>query len=89
MRTQTAPLISGFAAACVLVHFGLVLTGLQRFDEAAAEFEQSILARPGNAWVHYNQGLLYLSLNQSPQAVHCFRRKGNKAPFSDDFSQFK
>ncbi len=52
---------------------GLALTGLQRFDEAAVAFEQSILTRPGNAWAHYNHGLMYLTQGQKPSAVVCFR----------------
>ncbi len=38
MRTQSAPLISGFAASCVLLHFGLVLTGLHSAAIVGAGF---------------------------------------------------
>lgn len=52
---------------------GLALTGLDRYEEATAAFERSIVGRPGNAWVHYNHGLLYVAQGQTPSAVLCFQ----------------
>lgn len=52
---------------------GLALTGLERYDEAAAAFEQSLIRRPGNAWMHYNQGLMYLAQGQPQSAIPCFQ----------------
>ena len=52
---------------------GLTLIGLERFDEADASLEQSLLSCPGNAWVHYNRGLLYLAKKETQSALLCFR----------------
>lgn len=52
----------------------LARAGLQRFDEAQQDFEESVQLRPDNAWVHYNQGLVYRLLNELNQAAKSFRR---------------
>lgn len=50
----------------------LALTGLGRHDEAARDFEASVVICPGNAWVHYNQGVAYRELGDEAKALVCF-----------------
>ncbi|MBM4089166.1 MAG: tetratricopeptide repeat protein [Planctomycetes bacterium] len=49
----------------------LALTGLQRFEDAARDFEQSVQLCPDNAWVHYNRGLMYRTMGDLAQAREC------------------
>jgi tetratricopeptide (TPR) repeat protein len=52
---------------------GLALTGLERFREANAEFERSIVACPQNAWAQFNLGLSYFRTGDTTKAAACFR----------------
>ena len=77
MRTQPAPLISGFAAICVLLHLGLWITGLHmeavigagfipaRFSGAVAPADlwmlPAILTPISSAFLH--GGFLHLLFN--------------------------
>ena len=51
---------------------GRALTGLKRFDEAEADFVESLRLKPDNAWLHFNRGLLYLAKEERENAVACF-----------------
>ena len=62
-ETGLAYALSGRALACA---------GLQRFDDAQKDFDESIRLRPDNAWVHYNQGLVYRMLDELEQAAESF-----------------
>ncbi len=52
---------------------GLALSGLERYREANAEFERSIIACPQNAWAQFNLGLSYFRTGDTAKAAACFR----------------
>ncbi len=52
----------------------LAHAGLQQFDDAQEDFAHSFRLRPNNAWVHYNQGLVYRTLDDLPHAAESFQR---------------
>ncbi len=52
---------------------GLARAGLQQFDDAQEDFEQSARLRPNNAWVHYNRGLVYRTLDELTRAAESFQ----------------
>lgn len=52
---------------------GFALAGLERYEEAKRDFARSISACPDNAWVHYNQGLMFHKLGQEVEARDCFQ----------------
>ncbi len=62
-RTNLAYALSGRA---------LAYAGLERFEEAKADFLQSIRDCPENAWVHYNHGRVYDKLGEPAKAAYCF-----------------
>jgi Tfp pilus assembly protein PilF len=52
-----------------LVHYGLVLEDLQRFDEAQAQYEKAIAIAPDDPLPHVNLGaLLYFHFNRTYEA---------------------
>ena len=51
----------------------LAHAGLRQFDAARRDFDESIRLRPNNAWVHYNQGLMFRMLDERTQATESFR----------------
>jgi tetratricopeptide (TPR) repeat protein len=52
----------------------LVYAGLGRYQEAECDFEQSLRDGPGNAWVHYNRGLMYHGRGNTAAAAASFRQ---------------
>ena len=50
----------------------LAFAGLDQLDEARADFDRSVEHRPENAWVYYNQGLVYDKLDRPKDAALCF-----------------
>ncbi len=52
----------------------LAFAGLQRFAEAQQDFAASIQLRPRNAFLHYNQGLVYRLRGTLDQAAAAFRQ---------------
>ncbi len=51
---------------------GLALTGLEQYERAEQDFQRSVQDCPENAWVYYNQGLLYHRQGKRRAAAQCF-----------------
>lgn len=51
----------------------LAFAGLDRLAEAHEDFQRSVELRPENAWVYYNQGLVYSHMESSEEAAVCFQ----------------
>jgi|GEM_PF-2952626 len=60
------------ALAAALNGRSVALGGLERWDEAWQNWEQSLTLRPDNAWLHFNGGVLNLGQNESARAGWCF-----------------
>ncbi len=50
----------------------LAHAGLDDFAKADADFQHSVDIRPENAWVYYNQGLVYDKMGNPREAAVCF-----------------
>ena len=50
----------------------LALAGLNEIEKAEIDFRKSVATRPENAWVYYNQGLVYDKLGRPRDAAICF-----------------
>jgi tetratricopeptide (TPR) repeat protein len=64
----------GAVLAYTLNGLGKTLTGLGRYDEAQAAFDESFELQPKNAWLQFNQALLAVVRNQPEPAVEFFKR---------------
>lgn len=62
----------GEVLAYCLNGLGKALIGLGRLEEAEAAFEGSLALRPGNAWLQFNRGLLFLAKDDRHSAAVCF-----------------
>ena len=51
----------------------LTHAGLGDGDAADRDFRESVAACPENAWVYYNQALVYYQQGEPTKAVVCFR----------------
>lgn len=60
--------------AYTLNGLGKTLTGLGRYEEAQAAFDESYSLQPKNAWLHFNQGLMAAVRNEPHKAVEFFKR---------------
>lgn len=58
----------------LLSGLGKALTGLGRFAEATAAFEESFALQPQNAWLQFNRGLLCLQQQDLQGASSCFEQ---------------
>jgi predicted O-linked N-acetylglucosamine transferase (SPINDLY family) len=63
-------------------HFarGVALDGLNRLDEAAAEFQHAIARRPDYFQAHTNLGNVYAAAGQWPRAIEAFQRAAALQP---------
>jgi tetratricopeptide (TPR) repeat protein len=52
----------------------LVYAGLGRYEEAECDFGLCLKDGAGNAWVHYNRGLMYHGRDDASAATACFRQ---------------
>lgn len=50
----------------------LAHAGLDEFESANSDFQRSVEIRPENAWVYYNQGLVYDRMGNPREAAVCF-----------------
>jgi tetratricopeptide (TPR) repeat protein len=52
----------------------LALAGLERFEDADRDFQQSLQACPENGWAHYNRGLMLQRQGCLDEALAAFRK---------------
>jgi tetratricopeptide (TPR) repeat protein len=71
---ELARAAGGEVLAYCLNGLGKALTGLGRIDAAEAAFQESLALRPGNAWLQFNRGLLYLTKEDRKSAAVCFEQ---------------
>lgn len=60
--------------AYTLNGLGKTLTGLGRYEEAQAAFDESFTLQPRNAWLQFNRGLMAAVTNQPEIAVDFFKK---------------
>ena len=51
----------------------LAQAGLNELDKTRADFQRSINKKPTNAWVYYNQALVYEKMGKPHEAAVCFK----------------
>ncbi|HPM79921.1 MAG TPA: tetratricopeptide repeat protein [Candidatus Anammoximicrobium sp.] len=56
----------------------LALAGLGRLEEALRDFDRSLRDAPGNAWLHYNRGVVFHHLGRHREAAACFQQALDK-----------